>query len=669
MSQLTTSRVLRPRLTRDVPTAASCDFTVVVDGTEFRSQRQLLSSVSTYFEAMFRSDMKETLEGRVELTDMRSETFATILNFIHKRVPGLKPSNIDDVWEAANRLDIGIYLQVCETYVIESLSLDNFSYIYQQAVAFNSKNVKDGLIYFMKRNYAHIYQTEVFLNFSFPIILSFVEDEELNVKTEDLVLDGISCWVSHGRQSTGLSLVLSCNDELGKLVEGGCRDCDVTAGGGTGDVTTGGETGDVTTDGKTDDVTTGGETDDVTTGGETVESVTEVQSGENPTSDNSPDPINADPTDDRRKYLAKLLSSAKIILASRRCLEALLTHPHIRTCPDACDVVHEALKFKVGVYPYESSLMIPYRKSCGKRNVMARMGVCSLLLYDLESGRSTTIYIYDKNRVNQTKVSAVSLGSKLAFLSTRCTCDCSYLNHMCRTKAVLTIDENKKMSTLYEVCGKQDRPTHLVSVNGKIFNISRSTPRSRIHDQDLFQILELDKSVKFDFTCVFENNILLFKNNDYTNVSTLNNLHRIDDVTVHCYNLETKSLTTTAIPGISFSRNYTAIHKGTDLFVLVSSGALLAVYKADDKVQFTYVVDLWINEDWMVYGAAYYEGELLLFCDDDGTNHPTILTSVPGVFEKIRVIEVDAEGCNLVPMVVPVSWVQKSARVLWRFSL
>ncbi|XP_059139945.1 uncharacterized protein LOC131928053 [Physella acuta] len=647
---------MRKKLTLDLVTR---DFTIVVCGSHFRSDRERLSSASKYFDAMFRSNMKETLQGRVVLTGMRSDIFATVLNFIHHQVPGLTPENIDEVWEAANRLDIETYLQVCEQYVIDNLSLENLSHFNQAAIDLNSENVKNGLINFMKRNFGSVLETDEFLNCPFPLVLSFVEDDELVVETEDVVLEGILSWVSRGGIKPGtimppVEMEQGAEDGLaeGELQPLGVQTCGVTADCQSADSRADARDGDATANTPVDVVNNAN--DDVMddTSGDVIstkfDDVITIKSH---------DAADDEEQGDRRKYLAKLLSSAKLVLASRSFLECLLAHPYVRNSPSAREVVREALKFKDGTYPFESSLMTPYRKCSEKRNVMAYIEKSKLQIYDLETRSFNTVELGNIHAKFKTKVRLATLGSKLVFVGVKYKGDCIHVRHKCRPKAILTVDENKKISALYEVCGKQNMPMKLLNMNGKILGVCQCATRSRVLNPELFEIVKFDLSIKYDLACVFENNILLISHSDFNMVTM-----QLDTLVVNIYNTDTKSMTTSRIPvvhrGIS-----TVFHKEKELFLLLSSGVLIAVKRGDDgEIQFPNVANLWNNFQWMLRGAAYYKGELFLFCVDDGTVHSASVRSVPGVFEKITVVELEDdeefEGSNFVPLVVPASWVE-----------
>ncbi|XP_059160858.1 uncharacterized protein LOC131944319 [Physella acuta] len=621
------------------PDATSCDFTIVVDGTEFKSHREILSSASNYFDALFRSNMRETQEGRVELQGMTSETFAVVLNFIHQRVHGLTADNIDDIWDAANRLDIAIYLKEIEHFVIDNLSIDNLWHFYSKAVDFNSNNVKDGSVMFMKQNYEHFCNIKEFLNLPFHLVLSCIESEKLNVRTEDSVLESILTWVSHGKYQQGACMTrerskkrISCKDDELQNNESHSRDVTTSVGQicESGTVT---QAGEISTDKPGNNLRKHGQHDDLKN-----EDHTDVVT-------------KCSRTGDRANYLCKLMSSAKLTLATDSCLQSLLKNSYIIHCPEAYREIQEALKYKCGVYPLESAILTPLRASNEKRNALAFVGNSVLYLYDLESRTLSNVMLQNvKGRYRKFK-SVVSLGSTLCFTCEKYLRNCPFATHKCCMATVLLLDENKCLSTLYELCGKHNSLSTLFRVNNKIVcvksNDRYAATRSRIVDPGFLNTVTLNPGNNFIPICVFENDILLFKFNVTHNL------------TVNIYNLETNSLTKTKIPNVGVRIfNILAIHKDKDTFLLLSNGVLLSVKRgSDNAIQFTPVVCLW-TFPWWLSGAVCYKNELTLFCTASRRPLWPILTSVPGLFDKVNVVELGSKFHikNMVPVAAPVSW-------------
>ncbi|XP_059160856.1 uncharacterized protein LOC131944317 [Physella acuta] len=525
---------------------ASCDFTIVVDGTEFNSHREILSSTSAYFDALFRSNMRETKERRVELQGMTSETFNVVLNFIHQRVHGLTADNIDDIWEAANRLDIAIYLKEIEHFVIENLSIDNLWHIYFKAVLINSNNVKEGSLMFMKQNYEHVFRMKEFLNLPFSLVLSCIESDELNVRTEDSVLESILTWVSRGRYKPDRRDTGATYKEV-KLQN---------------------------SEGSSRDIPTSDQSLSVIKVGQICDSGILVQADETATDkpginirqhgqhddDKKEDVTKCSRSVDRAKYLAKLVSSAKLTLATDNYLNSLLKNHYIIKCSDAHRGVQEALKYKSGEYPLKSATLKPLRKCSGKRNAMAFVGKEGLYLYDLESRTFSKIKLKSVKERYRNFASVVSLGSTLCFICEKPFRNCPFAKHKCNILTVLLLNENKTVSTLYEMCSNPNSLKTLFRVNtNSIYvktNDSYASKRSRKVDHDLLKTVTLKTGDTFVPICAFQTDILMFKNVEYFIANTLTN-----DLTVNIYNRETKSKTKIKIPNVDgHYYNNLAIH-------------------------------------------------------------------------------------------------------------
>ncbi|XP_059169907.1 uncharacterized protein LOC131951597 [Physella acuta] len=654
MTQRTSPRRYQSHVEKSPTTnSASCDFTIMVDGAEFKSHQEILSSTSAYFDALFRSNMRETKEGRVELQGMTSETFAVVLNFIHQRVHGLTADNIDDIWDAANRLDIAIYLKEIEHFDIDSLSIDNLWHFYLKAVDVNSNYVKDGSLKFIKQNYEHVFRMKGFLNLPFPLVLSCIESEELNVRTEDSVLESILIWVSHGKYQQGDCLTRDSSDK-----RAACKDDELkNTEGPSHDDTTSSQSGSLIKVGQNFDdgnVADAGETATDTPG---ISVRKHGQHGDVKNEDHTDDVTKCNQTGDRASYLAKLMSSAKLTLATASCLQSLLKNPYIIQCTEAYHGIQEALKYKCGVYPLESAILTPLRTNSGKRNCLAFVKKRCLHLYDLESRTLSSTKLENVKRSYRNFVSVVSLGSRLAFLCVQNLRNCPFAMHKCNLFTVLLLNENKTLSTLYELCNQQNAFLPLFSANNQIICVKKNdryaATRSRIVDPCMLKTITLNPGRNFFPVCMFENEIVMYEKYFMSNNLT-------HDLTVKTYNLETKTLTTTKIPNVGGQIfHIVAIHKDKDTFLLLSSGLLLSVKRDSNKaVKFTPVAHLWRNVQKFINGAVIYKNELIMFCSEWPMSHLTVLTTVPGLFNKISVVELREEILNkdMVPVIAPVSW-------------
>ncbi|XP_028817821.1 zinc finger and BTB domain-containing protein 38 isoform X2 [Denticeps clupeoides] len=84
-----------------------CDVTIVVEDVKFRAHRNVLAATSGYFRNAFTSPEIFTSGQVLELLDLRSEVFATILNFIYSsKVASLSTEDTKSLVAAGKRLGI-----------------------------------------------------------------------------------------------------------------------------------------------------------------------------------------------------------------------------------------------------------------------------------------------------------------------------------------------------------------------------------------------------------------------------------------------------------------------------------------------------------------------------------------------------------------------------------
>ena len=89
------------------------DFTIIVKSKEFKVHKSVLSARSPVFNIMFLSKMKETVDNKVEINDIESDTFEKLLIFIYS---GKVPEDLDyyaiDLFVAADKVSFIIHFMI-----------------------------------------------------------------------------------------------------------------------------------------------------------------------------------------------------------------------------------------------------------------------------------------------------------------------------------------------------------------------------------------------------------------------------------------------------------------------------------------------------------------------------------------------------------------------------
>ncbi|KAH9496708.1 hypothetical protein Btru_009716 [Bulinus truncatus] len=173
------------------------DFTVIVEGKEFRCHRFLLNACSGFFNALLRSGMKEATEHSVAVHGISSDDFSIILNCLYKGENVITRDNVIELWHAANLLQINFLVQECEKYIVDKLIPEDTHEVYAHAKLLDSNGVVKSVINLIAKDFERYSSTSIFLQLYPEDILTLVKHEELFVSSEDLVINAILKWASH----------------------------------------------------------------------------------------------------------------------------------------------------------------------------------------------------------------------------------------------------------------------------------------------------------------------------------------------------------------------------------------------------------------------------------------------------------------------------------------
>ncbi|XP_077988530.1 kelch-like protein 2 [Glandiceps talaboti] len=100
----------------------NCDITLSAEDEDFRAHSGVLTASSPYFEALLRSGMKETHDGRVELKCLDSKGLAMVLQYMYSGKVTLNSDNITYTLVAADLLLMTSLKHECEQFLIKHIN-------------------------------------------------------------------------------------------------------------------------------------------------------------------------------------------------------------------------------------------------------------------------------------------------------------------------------------------------------------------------------------------------------------------------------------------------------------------------------------------------------------------------------------------------------------------
>ncbi|CAL1541698.1 unnamed protein product [Lymnaea stagnalis] len=92
-------------------------------------------------------------------------------------------------------------IELCESFLINNTTLENWEIIYSTAHSLGSKFILSHLRDFIKNNYQHVIKSNAFLHLRENDLIEIIKSQDLVVPKEDVVIESILNWVKNGNQS------------------------------------------------------------------------------------------------------------------------------------------------------------------------------------------------------------------------------------------------------------------------------------------------------------------------------------------------------------------------------------------------------------------------------------------------------------------------------------
>ena len=175
-----------------------CDISLYIGNKEFFAHKCILAVFCPYFEIMFSGSFREETQASIDIdkTPITAESLEIVLNAVYSGRLDVNANNIVDVVVAMDFLLMKRFLPLCEQFLIDHASQENwFEYL---AVAKNCRMTKV-LFYIEKmalKVFLSIYQTVEFKKLSIDCVLSILSSDYLCTNGQEIEVFRALCeWL------------------------------------------------------------------------------------------------------------------------------------------------------------------------------------------------------------------------------------------------------------------------------------------------------------------------------------------------------------------------------------------------------------------------------------------------------------------------------------------
>ena len=178
-----------------------CDVTLIAEEKELQAHRVVLAANSPYFNAMFTTNMVESLMDTVRLQGVNFAALDSIINCLYGQELRLTNTSVNDVLSVSSLLQVDPVTQACEIFLLGKLHPSNCITVRSIADKFSCSKLLEAAESFIEKNFVDVSVSEEFQQLPLEGIIRLISKDDLNVHSEEQVFEAVLRWIKQDEQN------------------------------------------------------------------------------------------------------------------------------------------------------------------------------------------------------------------------------------------------------------------------------------------------------------------------------------------------------------------------------------------------------------------------------------------------------------------------------------
>ncbi|KAM3860619.1 kelch-like protein 40b [Diretmus argenteus] len=172
------------------------DCVLKIKDKEFPCHRLVLCACSSYFRAIFLSDLEESKKKEIVLEDVEPGVMGLIIKYLYTSTINVTEQNVQDIFAVANMFQIPSIFTVCVSFLQKRLSLSNCLAIFRLGLMLDCPRLAVSARNYACERFQLIARDKDFLHLGPSELAAILTCDTLNVETEETVFEVVMDWVS-----------------------------------------------------------------------------------------------------------------------------------------------------------------------------------------------------------------------------------------------------------------------------------------------------------------------------------------------------------------------------------------------------------------------------------------------------------------------------------------
>ncbi|XP_075900836.1 kelch-like protein 29 [Nelusetta ayraudi] len=185
------------------------DLKIIVEGKEFEVHQNVLASCSLYFKDLVKRSTGETKRGdllELNMSNISADVLELLLEFVYTGSLVIDSANAKTLLEAANKFQFNTFCKVCVSFLEKQLTAANCLGVLAMAEAMSCTELHNMAKAFALQNFPEVAGQEEILNVSKEDLVSYLSNDSLNTKAEELVYEMVIKWIKQDSSSRAQNL-------------------------------------------------------------------------------------------------------------------------------------------------------------------------------------------------------------------------------------------------------------------------------------------------------------------------------------------------------------------------------------------------------------------------------------------------------------------------------
>ncbi|XP_035261598.1 kelch-like protein 20 isoform X2 [Anguilla anguilla] len=174
---------------------AFCDVILCCGGQEFPCHRIVLASFSSYFQAMFSTDLMESRQERVAINGVEPQMIGMLVSYAYTAEVVISKANVQALLAAANLLDIMAVREACCRFMERQMDEMNCVGIHCFAEAHSCRELERQSMEYILQHFSSVCRQEEFLSLCADKLTEIISSDHLNVPKEETVFEAAMLWL------------------------------------------------------------------------------------------------------------------------------------------------------------------------------------------------------------------------------------------------------------------------------------------------------------------------------------------------------------------------------------------------------------------------------------------------------------------------------------------